>query len=318
MNLNNQAKKNKKESALSAKNLSKESNKPNKTTIYLHDALEKRLKEGLFIVLQIIAVFLLAAFVTYNRNDPAWSSTGENTNIINAAGAVGAWLADIMLYTFGYLAYLFPAMFSYGGWLIFQNRQKKLSRGLFALKIFGFMLAMLGGCGLANLHFLPLHGLLPNFSGGILGLVLSNYFATVLNLLGATLLFLTAFLVGITLATGLSWLAVADQLGFVTLQLGKGLYFLLKSLVIKGYFKTSVLHKTLQAKKLAREKFITPIMQANNKPAKQKKLAPIVPSFADETAEFLAAEDFVELEQPVLPIIAKCVKPVNKKAMDQS
>ncbi len=272
--------------------------------LYPHDTLDKRLKEGLFILLQIIAIFLLAAFVTYDRNDPGWSSTGDNTVIANAAGSVGAWLADVMLYSFGYLAYLLPAMIAYAGFLAFSNRQKKINSWLLSVKFLGFILAMLGGCGLASLHFRPILIFLPNFSGGILGTVLNECFTTLLNSLGTTLLFLTAFLVGITLATGLSWLAVADHTGAIAIHFGKIMYFLLKSIVIKGYFKTHLLHKTLKAKNITKEKFITPIMQVN-----KTKLAKMIQPIFEEEEQTEA----VNVNTPIIPIIAKRKKQVNKK-----
>ena len=58
---------------------------------------------------------------TYNPADPGWSNSGAYTQIYNAGGLVGAWLADVLLYLLGYLAYLFPVMIGYSGWLVYRD-----------------------------------------------------------------------------------------------------------------------------------------------------------------------------------------------------
>ena len=37
------------------------------------------------------------------------------------AGVAGAWLADVLLYLFGFMAYLFPVMIGYSGWLVYRG-----------------------------------------------------------------------------------------------------------------------------------------------------------------------------------------------------
>ena len=63
----------------------------------------------------------------------------------------------------------------------------------------------MGGCGLVSLYFKPILLILPKLSGGILGDLLNSNFIELLNYLGSTLLYLTAFLVGITLTSHILW-----------------------------------------------------------------------------------------------------------------
>ena len=246
----------------------KKSNNPNQIKLYPHDTLEKRFKEGLFIILQIVAVFLMAAFISYNGDDAGWSRTGTELPIHNSTGAVGAWIADFMLYIFGYLAYLFPVMISYAGFLAFNNRQNKIHSWLLCTKVIGFLLALMGGCGLASLHFKPILLILPKLSGGILGDLLNSNFIELLNYLGSTLLYLTAFLVGITLALGLSWLAFADYIGNVAIKVSKFIYALSRNIIVHIYRVSYMAYKKIKTRKMVKEKFITPIIQANtNKPS---------------------------------------------------
>jgi len=66
--------------------------------------------EAIFIVTIAAAIFLLLSLITYHATDPGWSRTGLSNSIANAGGYVGAWLADVFLCAFGYMAYVFPFM----------------------------------------------------------------------------------------------------------------------------------------------------------------------------------------------------------------
>jgi DNA segregation ATPase FtsK/SpoIIIE, S-DNA-T family len=70
-------------------------------------------------------------------------------------------------------------------------------------------------CGLATLHFAA-NGL-PETAGGIVGQLAGLGLASFLSFLGATLLLLALWLAGVSLFTGMSWLAVMDRVGRMTL-----------------------------------------------------------------------------------------------------
>ena len=52
-----------------------------------------------------LALFLLLALLSFDPADPSWSQTGYQTSIHNYAGPIGAWLADLLLFSFGWIAY---------------------------------------------------------------------------------------------------------------------------------------------------------------------------------------------------------------------
>ncbi len=132
-------------------------------------------------------------------------------------GASGAWLADVLLILLGYLAYLIPAMLAYRAFVLFRERKQSetFSWSMFALRSVGFLLTLIGATALASMHFLTE---LPESAGGILGSSLSAMTLPVLDLIGSTLLSLTFLFVGITLATGLSWISVVDMTGKLCLN----------------------------------------------------------------------------------------------------
>ncbi len=88
------------------------------------------LREGALLILGAIAIFLLVSLVSYEPADPGWSNSGEVARISNAGGIIGAWLADILLYLFGYLAYLLPIMVGYSGWLVYRGHTRAWQRYL--------------------------------------------------------------------------------------------------------------------------------------------------------------------------------------------
>jgi S-DNA-T family DNA segregation ATPase FtsK/SpoIIIE len=176
------------------------------------------LREGALIVFSAVALYLLASLGSYNPQDPAWSHSETATRIANAGGVVGAWFADVFLYLFGYLAYLVPIGVAYWGWLLFMGRKRQgpvdLRHG--ALRVLGFVLTLGAGTGLAKLHFADFSHL-PVGSGGVLGDVVGTGLVNVVNPLGSTLFLLALFLTGVTLLTSLSWLALMDSTGRLTL-----------------------------------------------------------------------------------------------------
>ena len=74
------------------------------------EQMQKRLREVAFLLLLPVVVYLLACLLSYSPQDPGWSHAGEPEHIHNFGGAVGAWIADLSLYFFGGLAYVFPLL----------------------------------------------------------------------------------------------------------------------------------------------------------------------------------------------------------------
>jgi len=174
-----------------------------------------RLQEGGFILLSTLAIFLCVALITYHEADPGWSHTTAQQGIQNAAGEAGAWFADLCLYLFGYVAYLIPLLIGYGSIRLFQSRfePNDSHRFLWGLRIIGFGLTVVSGCGLASVHFSIWSKGMPVSAGGICGQIISAELNPFLGYLGSTLVLLAVFLTGITLTTGLSWFGLIDKMG---------------------------------------------------------------------------------------------------------
>ena len=186
-----------------------------KTATPLTPRLIRLLREAALYILGAAALFLLISLWTYQPADSAWSHRGPTIVVANAGGRVGAWFADALYGLFGYVAYLFPVMLAVAGWRVYLHRKDIEPVGLRQRLIVGggFVLALIGACGLASMHFAQAMTGMPFASGGWFGNVIGAGLASAFNFTGATLLLLALFLAGVTLFTGLSWLRIMDAAG---------------------------------------------------------------------------------------------------------
>ena len=184
-----------------------------KTSAPLTPRLVRLLREAALYVLGAVALYLLISLWTYQPSDPSWSYRGPSQAVLNTGGRVGAWVADLLLSLFGYVAYLVPIMIAIAGIRIFQHRKDEtpVSGKHRVIVGTGAVLALIGACGLASLHFS--HAGQVFASGGWIGNTAGAALVSAAGFTGATLFLLALFLSGITLTTGLSWLKLMDRLG---------------------------------------------------------------------------------------------------------
>ncbi len=179
-----------------------------------------RLKEGMLIVLAAVCVYLWMILLSFDAGDPGFSSAaGQTTDIANAGGRAGAWLADFLLSVLGYFAWLLPLVLMLKTVLVFQQRYQPLNwrPDLLLARLLGLVLVVVSGAGLSALHFGEPAVRPLNFN--ILGEQLVQPLQLWLNLEGSTLALLAVFMFGITLFTNLSWFRMMELMGQATMQL---------------------------------------------------------------------------------------------------
>jgi S-DNA-T family DNA segregation ATPase FtsK/SpoIIIE len=176
--------------------------------------LGPRLREGAFIGVSAVCLYLLMALVTYSARDPGWSATGSGAAIKNLGGPTGAWLADVFFSLVGYAAYLFPLMLAYRAFIILLERheEKGFDWLTFGIRALGLVLVMIAGTALAAMNDTGTSAL-PQGAGGILGQAIGDGFTLAFSPVGSRLILLAIFLFGITIFTDLSWLRLMDKLG---------------------------------------------------------------------------------------------------------
>ncbi|NCU00747.1 DNA translocase FtsK [Candidatus Macondimonas diazotrophica] len=182
-------------------------------------AAGRGLREALLLLAITGAGFLLIALLSFHPSDPTWSQIGDSGPVDNRGGVLGAWLADALLTAFGYLAYGLSVALAYAGWRFYKVRAAgPIPPAERRWRLGGAVLAFLSASGLAALHvredLLPL----PQGSGGWIGDRIAEAALAAFNPFGSTLILIPLMLVGITLATHLSWITLAEGTGRLVLK----------------------------------------------------------------------------------------------------
>jgi len=173
------------------------------------------LREAKWLILVALAVYLFLIFATYHRADPGWSHSATGAAIGNAGGAVGAWLADVLLYLFGVSAYWWVALCLYvvvWGYRRLDGRPL-IDRRPLGLALGGFALLLVASAAIEGLRLHSIQAELPLMPGGLVGGQAGAFASAALGFTGATLVLLTLAAIGLSLFTGVSWIAFSELVG---------------------------------------------------------------------------------------------------------
>jgi S-DNA-T family DNA segregation ATPase FtsK/SpoIIIE len=188
----------------------------------LPNRLVRLLSEARWFALAAFALYLFLALLTYSKADPAWSHRVVATKFYNWGGTYGAWIADVLLFAFGFSAWWWCLMLIRAVWGGFrslsdkflvpkerepEHRHEPLIRGI------GFVLLLIGSAGLEAMRLYSWKVQLPGEPGGVLGKEIGAFFEKALGFNGGTLFMLVLFGVGFSLFFHVSWLAVAERIG---------------------------------------------------------------------------------------------------------
>jgi S-DNA-T family DNA segregation ATPase FtsK/SpoIIIE len=246
------------------------------------------LREVAFLGFIASGLFFLISLITFSNEDPGWTHSGSVQTISNACGVFGAWIADIMLQCFGLVAYLFPVIIFWQGYLVYTQGRQGREKIVIALQWLGSIATIVAGSALLNLYLLRIGIELPGNTGGFLGQETGNALLVALGNSGATLLLLVVLLAGVTFVTGLSWVALIDAIGKYTV-------------LISQFLATSVL-SLLQERSAQRAQ-----MPVNNpaKPEPKRKISakamPVPAPAAEKPAEKLPVKSsFMSKKQPTV------------------
>jgi S-DNA-T family DNA segregation ATPase FtsK/SpoIIIE len=173
------------------------------------------IREAWWLVLVVAGSYLATILFTYNRDDPSWSHSASDDAIIhNAGGPVGAWLADILLYLFGFSAWWLAVLAFYAMWWVYKRLDTEQTEKPFLLFNFlGFGLMLVASSALESGHLVEMGLTLPLAQGGMLGSVMDGLLHPTLGFAGSTMVLLLAFATGFSLFTGWSWIMITEKLG---------------------------------------------------------------------------------------------------------
>ena len=189
------------------------------------------LQESRWLALVALALYLGLALAGYHRADPGWSHAIPNAVLQNPAGRSGAWIADLLLYVFGISAWwwvMLLVMLVWSGYRRLDGLRVSDRRPLY-IALGGFVVLLAASCALESLRFYSHQAQLPLAPGGMLGMELGALCVRYLGYTGATLFLISAFGVGWSLLSGMSWLSAAERLGALVEGSYTGLRWLAES-----------------------------------------------------------------------------------------
>ena len=174
----------------------------------------------------LLSIWLVALF-SYSAQDAAWSTSGAGMGLVNKAGRLGAWIADLSYYLLGFSVWWCVAI-AVRQWLgILADRLRgdelapeparhlsplasRFPRAAFWL---GWMLLMYGSTTLEWSRMYRFEGLLPGHGGGVLGYWLGPLSVRYLGFAGSGLVAIVLGVVGSALVFRFSWLQLAERIG---------------------------------------------------------------------------------------------------------
>ena len=176
------------------------------------------MRESGWLLIVALLAFLALILATYHKEDAGWSYSGAGGPIQNKGGLIGAWLADLLLYLFGFSAWWW--VFAGLVWVVAAYRGIATPGGEDLelrhhpwVALPGFVVMLVASAALEALRLYRLPVVLPQKPGGAIGELVGSALARAFGFNGATLLLIALLAVGWTLLTGMSWLKLMERIG---------------------------------------------------------------------------------------------------------
>jgi S-DNA-T family DNA segregation ATPase FtsK/SpoIIIE len=190
----------------------------------LPNRLLRLISEARWLALAGLGLFFFLILFSYTKTDPGWSHASLVPKVGNLGGRWGAWLADLLLFIFGFSAWWWVVLLVRSVWLSYRQMSQRFLSAQSAsdthefdalIRMIGFALLLTGSMGLEFLRMYSLKAQLPRAPGGVLGELLGAGMHSALGFTGATLCLLILLAAGFSLFFQMSWLSVAERIGAV-------------------------------------------------------------------------------------------------------
>jgi S-DNA-T family DNA segregation ATPase FtsK/SpoIIIE len=181
----------------------------------LPEKISLLLQEARWLILGVMSLYVGLILLGYSKADPGWSHASDVARVVNPGGRFGAWLADLLLYLFGVSSWWWVVFLGYSllwGFRRLKNRLT-LDRRSFIFVMIGFLVVLLTSSALEFLRFHSHGAAVPLGPGGLIGMELGGLTNRYFGFTGGTLLLLALMASGLSLFTGVSWVAVVEKIG---------------------------------------------------------------------------------------------------------
>ena len=172
--------------------------------------------------------FWLLSILSYSTLDAAWSTSGSGVALHNRGGRLGAWVADVSYYLFGFSVWWLCAaairvwLAGLAAWLRHEGGPEQslltmsmVNRLLSGRAAFwcGLVILMCASCALEWSRLYTLDSRLPGESGGVLGSIFGPASVKWLGFTGSGLIAIALAVVGSSLVFRFSWGSLAERVG---------------------------------------------------------------------------------------------------------
>lgn len=189
--------------------------RPSSRSQPLPEKISLLLQEARWLILGVMSLYVGLILLGYSKSDPGWSHASDAARVANPGGRFGAWLADLLLYLFGLSSWWWVVFLGYSlvwGFRRIKNRLA-LDRRSFVFVLVGFLAVLLTSSALEFLRFHSHGATVPLAPGGLIGMEFGQLVQRYFGFTGGTLLLLALLACGLSLFTGLSWIAVVERVG---------------------------------------------------------------------------------------------------------
>ncbi|AVR88840.1 DNA translocase FtsK [Thauera aromatica] len=189
--------------------------RPSSRSQPLPEKISLLLQEARWLILGVMSLYVGLILLGYSKSDPGWSHASDVAGVANPGGRFGAWLADLLLYLFGLSSWWWVVFLGYSlvwGFRRIKNRLA-LDRRSFIFVLVGFLAVLLTSSALEFLRFHSHGATVPLAPGGLIGMEFGQLSQRYFGFTGGTLLLLALLACGLSLFTGLSWIAVVERVG---------------------------------------------------------------------------------------------------------
>lgn len=187
----------------------------------LQSRLSGLLREARWMLFAVVALWLALVLATWTASDPAWSHSARAGATVNQGGTFGAYISDLLLFLFGYSAWLWVVLlaqrvavgfYRLANVLTSNRKVESLPRVHWEVGI-GFFLLFVGTMGTEALRLKQFGQQLPGGAGGELGRLLARLMSLSLGTTGCTIVLLAFIAIGASLFFGFSWLHLSERVG---------------------------------------------------------------------------------------------------------
>jgi S-DNA-T family DNA segregation ATPase FtsK/SpoIIIE len=173
------------------------------------------------------ALWLLAvlALATHHPGDPAFTTSGSQSTVLNAVGRVGAWCSDVALFLLGYSVWWVPLIVARHWLSLLAWRLRGLAAGdagavgefaqrqALSWRLAGVLMLLMASTALEWTRLYQAEPGMPGHAGGVLGYALGAWSMKWLGFNGSGVFWIATLVAGVSWAFGFSWLRLAEQIG---------------------------------------------------------------------------------------------------------